>query len=224
VDEEPQGPRLPDGVDDEAYKRIRRLMRVSILSVWRARHEVIAGMDPWEVVDEAWASMAQNHFRSKGPFLPHALVVARNKAVDALRRVEARRGDRSIDASSRSDDEDGESTSLHDELPGSGGADADYFRGLDEVAAIQRLALAEEAIYSSDILTSVERQVFVAVRVDGKSRAAVGRELDPPLTGQRVGQIAAQALIKVQAYVRKHEKLVSADSGEKDGGETGGRG
>jgi DNA-directed RNA polymerase specialized sigma24 family protein len=204
-------------VDDQDYRRIRRLMRVSVLSVWRVRHEVIAGMDPWDVVDEAWASMAQTHFSSKGPFLPHALVVARNKAVDALRRVEARRGDRSLDASSRADDDDGEPTSLHDELPGSRGAEVDYFRGLDEVGAIQRLALAEEAIYTGDILTGVEKQILVAVRVDGKSRAAVGRELDPPLTGQRVGQIAAQALIKVQAYVRRHEHLVSAESSEKGG-------
>jgi DNA-directed RNA polymerase specialized sigma24 family protein len=206
VGEKPQGPDLPAGVDDQAYKQIRRLMRVSVLSVWRAHHGVIAGMDPWDVVDEAWSSMAQNRFKSKGPFLPHALTVARNKAVDALRRVEARRRDRSLDASSRAHDEPGEAAPLHEELPGSPGADVDYFRNLDQVAAIKKLALAEEAIYAGNTLTKVERQVFVAVRVDGKSRAAVGRELDPPLTGQRVGQIAAQAFIKVQTYVRGHEQ------------------
>jgi DNA-directed RNA polymerase specialized sigma24 family protein len=184
-------------------------MRSSVLSVWRARHEVIAGMDPWDVVDEAWASMAEDGFKSKGPFVPHALVVARNKAVDALRRVEARRGDRSIDATARSQDESGEPTTMHDELPGSRGADADYFRGLDRVEAIQRLALAEEAIFRARILTEMEKQVFVAVRVDGKSRAAVGRELDPPLTGQRVGQIVAQAFMKVQSYVREHARAAS---------------
>jgi DNA-directed RNA polymerase specialized sigma24 family protein len=224
VDEEPLGPRLPDGVDDDGYRRIRGLMRASVLSVWRAGHEVIAGMDPWDVVDEAWISMAHNNFKSTGPFLPHALVVAKNKAVDALRRVEARRGDRSIDASSRPGDEGGEPTTFHDELPGSPGADVDYFRGLDQEVASQRLALAEEAIFTGDILTSVERQVFVAVRVDGKSRAAVGRELDPPLTGQRVGQIAAQAFIKVQEYVKKHEQFVPADLSEREGGEARGRG
>jgi DNA-directed RNA polymerase specialized sigma24 family protein len=181
-------------------------MRASVLNVWRARHQVIAGLDPWDVVDEAWSSMAQNNFSSKGPFVPHAVVVARNKAVDAMRRVEARRGDRSIDASTRADDEDGEPTSMLDALPGSRGADVDYFRGLDELAAIQRLALAEDAIYSADVLNRVEREVFVAVRVDGKSRAAVGRELDPPLTGQRVGQIVAQAFVKVQAYVKERER------------------
>ncbi|MDQ4059468.1 MAG: hypothetical protein M3124_10140 [Actinomycetota bacterium] len=209
MDEGPQNPRLPDGVDDKEYRRIRRLMRVSVLSVWRANHEVIAGMDPWDAVDEAWSSMAQNNFESKGPFLPHALTVARNKAVDAVRRADAKRGDRSLDAPQRTDNETAEATTLHDELAGSEGADADYFRGLERVAAVQKLALAEEAIYASDILTKVERQVFVAVRVDGKSRVAVGRELDPPVTGQRVGQIVARAFIKIQEHVKKHEQVSS---------------
>jgi DNA-directed RNA polymerase specialized sigma24 family protein len=215
---------LPDGVDEKEYRRIRRLMRVSVLSVWRANHEVIVGMDPWDVVDEAWGSMAQGQFQSKGPFLPHALIVARNKAVDALRRTEARRGDRSLDAPSRKVIDEGEPTTLHDQLPGSGGADVDYFRGLDQVDAIQKLALAEEAIYTGDILTKVEREVFVAVRVDGKSRAAVGRELDPPITGQRVGQLAAQAFIKIQAYVRENEQIARAELDERQTeGEVDGR-
>ncbi|MGH2557240.1 MAG: hypothetical protein ACRDHO_16245 [Actinomycetota bacterium] len=167
--------------------------------------------------------MAHNDFESRGPFVPHALVVARNKAVDALRRGEARRGDRSLEASSGPDDGDEESSSLRDELPGSRGADVDYFRGLDQAAALQRLALAEEAIYASDVLSRVERQVFVSVRVDGKSRAAVGRELDPPLTGQRVGQITARALIKVQAYVRERERGQPSGLGEGEGGRASGR-
>jgi DNA-directed RNA polymerase specialized sigma24 family protein len=212
-------------VDEKEYRRIRRLMRVSVLSVWRANHEVIVGMDPWDVVDEAWSSMAQGQFQSKGPFLPHALIVARNKAVDALRRTEARRGDRSLDAPSHQVIEDGEPTTLHDHLADSGGADVDYFRGLNQVDAIHKLALAEEAIYTGDILTKMEREVFVAVRVDGKSRAAVGRELDPPITGQRVGQLAAQAFIKIQAYVKENERVGRADlderqtEGEADGGD-----
>jgi DNA-directed RNA polymerase specialized sigma24 family protein len=49
-------------------------------------------MDPWDAVDEAWSSMAHQNFQSKGPFLPHALTVARNKAVDAVRRAEASSG------------------------------------------------------------------------------------------------------------------------------------
>jgi DNA-directed RNA polymerase specialized sigma24 family protein len=193
-------------VDDQEYRRIRGLMRASVLNVWRGRHQVVAGLDPWDVVDEAWGAMAENDFSSKGPFVPHAVVVARNKAVDVMRRVEARRGDRSIDARSREDMEGGGPESLHDTLAGSSGADVDYFRGLDELAAIQRLALAEEAIYTAEVLTHVEREVFTAVRVDGKSRAAVGRQLVPPLTGQRVGQIVAQAVIKVQAYVTEREQ------------------
>jgi DNA-directed RNA polymerase specialized sigma24 family protein len=188
-------------VDDNEYQRIRRLMRVSVLHVWRANHEVVAGMDPWDVVDEAWSSMTQNNFRSKGPFLPHALTVARNKAIDVQRRAEARRGDHSVDAL----------TASH-EPANSHGADVDYFRGLDQVAALQKLALVEEAIYSGDVLTNVERDVFVAVRVNGKSRAAIGRELDPPITGQRVGQIAARAFIKIQAYVERQEDMEPAPS------------
>ena len=43
------------------------------------KDQVVAGLDPWDVVDEAWLSMAQSNFESKGPFLPHALTVARNK-------------------------------------------------------------------------------------------------------------------------------------------------
>ena len=201
------------------------LMRVSVLSVWRANHEVVAGMDPWDIVDEAWTSMAHQYFQSKGPFLPHALIVARNKAVDALRRTEARRGDRSLDAPSHRVIEDGEPATLKNELADSPGADVDYFRGLDQVAAIQKLSLAEEAIYSADILTKVEREVFVAVRVDGKSRAAVGRELDPPITGQRVGQIAAQAFMKIQSYVKANERVAHADldKRESEGGEAHGR-
>jgi DNA-directed RNA polymerase specialized sigma24 family protein len=211
-------------VDEKEYIRIRRLMRVSVLSVWRANHEVIGGMDPWDAVDEAWTSMADAHFRSKGPFLPHALVVARNKAVDVLRRVEARRRDRSLEAPAHRF-ENGGSTSLHEGLTDSPGADVDYFRGLDQVAAIHKLALVEEAIYTSDVLTKVEREIFVAVRVNGKSRAAVGRELDPPITGQRVGQIAAQAFIKIQRYVREHEQVSqqTATNEKRKGGGSDGR-
>jgi DNA-directed RNA polymerase specialized sigma24 family protein len=206
VDRQPLNPQLPDGVDDSEYKRIRRLMRVSVLSVWRASHEVIAGIDPLDVVDEAWSSMAMQNFESKGPFEPFALSVAKNKAIDAVRRAEAKRRVRSLDAPLRTDDETG-AIPLHEEIVDSGGAEAEYFRGLDRLAAIHKLALAEEAIYSGDTLTEVERSVFVAVRVNGKSRAAVGRELDPPVTGQRVGQIVANAFIKIQGFINKHEHL-----------------
>ena len=108
----------------------------------------------------------------------------------------------------------------------SSGADVDYFRHQDQVAALLKLALAEEAIYSDEVLSRVEREVFVAVRVDGKSRAAVGRELDPPLTGQRVGQITAQAFIKIQAYVKRNEDVSGARAGagkSKGGAADGGR-
>jgi DNA-directed RNA polymerase specialized sigma24 family protein len=164
-------------------------MRASVLRTWRANSEVIAGADPWDVVDEAWMAMAEQNFESKSDFLPHALTVARNKAIDHQRRVEARRRDRSIDLAAAQ------------EVSGSVGADVDYFRSREQLEAVTRLALWEEAIFEGGVLTNLQRQVFVAVRIDGKSRAAVGRELDPPLTGQRVGQITAEAFIKLQRYV-----------------------
>ena len=170
-------------------------MRASVLRTWRAGSEVIAGVDPWDVVDEAWASMAERGFETKGDFLPHALAVARNKAIDHQRRAEARRRDRSIDV-----------PALQEGISGSGGADTDYFRSQEHVDAVTRLALWEDAIYAAGVLTDLQRQVFVGVRIDGKSRAAVGRELDPPLTGQRVGQIAAAAFVTLQRYVKQNEE------------------
>lgn len=186
-------PKLPDGIDDDGYRRIRRLMRASVLRTWRANSQVIGGVDPWDVVDEAWTSMAEQSFKSNNDFLPHALAVARNKAIDHLRRAEARRRDRSIDAPAVQ------------EVSGSRGADVDYFRRQEQVDAVARLALWEEAIYEGGVLTDLQRQVFVAVRIAGKSRAAVGRELDPPLTGQRIGQITAEAFITLQRYVKENE-------------------
>lgn len=181
-------------------------MRASVLRTWRARSEVIAGVDPWDVVDEAWISMAEQNFERRGDFLPHALTVARNKAIDHQRRAEARRRDRSIEA-----------PAVQEAVPGSAGADVDYFRSREQVDAVTRLALWEEAIYERNVLTDMQRQVFVGVRIDGKSRAAVGRELDPPLTGQRVGQIAAEAFVKLQRYVNS-----SIDAGSKGGAAGGG--
>ena len=180
-------------------------MRASVLKTWRGNNEVIAGLDPWDIVGEAWISMAQDNFASKGEFVPHALTVARNKAIDAQRRVEARRRDRSLDEP------------LPSEPASSSGADEDYFKSQEQMDAVAKLAVWEEGIYASDTLTDLQRQVFIAVRVDRKSRAAVGRELDPPLTGQRVGQIAAEAFIKLQTYVKNNEDRA------KGGGVRGGR-
>ena len=185
-------------------------MRASVLRTWRADSEVIAGVDPWDVVDEAWTSMADQSFASRGDFLPHALTVARNKAIDHQRRAEARRRDRSIDV-----------PAVQERVAGSAGADADYFRSQEQVAAVTRLALWEEAIFEGGLLTDLQRRVLVAVRIDGKSRAAVGRELDPPLTGQRVGQIAAAAFVELQRYVKQNEETApygSAKGGAASGG------
>lgn len=90
---------------------------------------------------------------------------------------------------------------LADVTAGSPGAEADYFAQTEHVDVIRRLALAEDAIYGA--LSDTERDVFLAVRVSGKSRAAVGRELDPPISGQRVGQIVAAATMKIKTHVEQ---------------------
>lgn len=192
------GPALPDGIDGAEYERIRARMRISVLKVWKS-DQVIAGLDPWSVVDEAWASMAESGFRSAGPFLPFALRVAHNKAVDAIDRAESRRRDRSLDAPLAAET----TATLADVTVGSAGADSEYFDGLEHQRDVERLALADEAIET--VLNPVERMVFRSVVGDGKSRAAVGRELDPPVTGQRVGQIVAAATARIQAYIKEHE-------------------
>ena len=176
-------------------------MRLSALRVWRA-DQVIAGMDPWEVVDEAWTSMAENGFRSAGPFLPFALRVAKNKAIDALNRAEARRRDRSLQEPIRTADDASAPIELGDVAPGAAAAEEEFFSKEEHEQTISQLALAEEAIYGA--LTETEREVFLAVRVNLKSRAAVGRDLDPPVTGQRVGQIVAAATSKIKAYIDEH--------------------
>jgi DNA-directed RNA polymerase specialized sigma24 family protein len=194
---------LPDGVDDQGYERLRRLMRVSVLRVW-AGDRVIAGMDPWSVVDEAWASMASSGFASAGPFEPFALRVAKNKALDAVTRAEARRRDRSLEEPIGRGMEEGGGLVVADTIVGSAGADDEYLSMLEESKDVRRVSLVEEAIFG--VLSDVERDTFNAVVRDGKSRAAVGRDLDPPITGQRVGQIVAAATIKIKAYVEEHEE------------------
>ena len=176
---------------------------MSVLKVWRSDY-VIAGTDPWGVVDEAWSSMAESGFRSAGPFLPFALRVAKNKAIDALSRAEARRRDRSLEEPlSSSDESDG--LVLGDVAAvGSAGAEAEYFSEVAHAESVKKLDLAEQAIDTA--LSNNEREAFLAVVRDGKSRAAVGRDLDPPVTGQRVGQIVAVAVSKIRTYVEEHQE------------------
>lgn len=170
-------------------------MRASVLRVWGGRglDEVLMGTDPLNLVDEAWASMAASGFRCQGPFPAHACVVARNKALDAVRRAEVKTIGPSIDAPSRDDKETAGPAAL---VKGSS------VSAEDEYLAAQKLMLIEDAIYNT--LDARERAVFLGVRVDRKSGAAVGRELNSPISGQRVGQILAEALIKIQAYLGEH--------------------
>ena len=210
--DKPLNPALPDGVDGEEYQRIRGLMRVSVLSVGRGR-----GIDPWDVVDEAWSSMAAQNFERQGPFRPFAIRVARNKAIDALRRAEVKRMGPSLDAPIHEDE--GEEITSKDLLRGSEGADVDYFEHGDEIEKVELLSLVEEAVHVA--LTTTERKVFFEVQFNEKSRAAVGRELTPPVTGQRVGQIMATALVKIRRHLKQQGRLpdeeLEADQGE--GGE-----
>ncbi len=194
--ERPTGPALPNGVDDVAYVDIRDKMRLSVLRIWRS-DRVVAGVDVLSVVDEAWSSMAEDGFRSSGPFLPYALRVAQNKAIDAIKRAEARRHVLSLEEPLGTDNAQG--LVLADTIPGSRGAEADYLDEQEHLETIERLSLAQRAIREQ--LSGRERDVFVSVVINGKSSAAVGRELDPPLTGQRVGQIVASALGKVRDYI-----------------------
>jgi len=165
VDNQPLNPELPDGIDSEEYRRIRGLMRISVLSVGRGR-----GIDPWDVVDEAWSSMAAKNFERQGPFRPFAIRVARNKAIDALRRAEVRRIGPPLDAPLYQ--EDGEEITRKDLLRGSEGADVDYFESHEEIKRVELLALAEEALHQ--VLSETERKVFLEVQFNKKSRAAVG--------------------------------------------------
>lgn len=169
-------------------------MWASVQRVWRGGYEVVAGMDPWSVVDEAWASMAAQQFRCNGPFPVFACRVARNKAIDALKRGEVRRLGPSLDAT-RTDPE-GNEVPVVPMQPSTASAEDEFFEA-------QRLAGITQAIDYS--LTKLEKLVFLAVRVDRKSGAAVGRELNPPLSGQRVGQILAGAVVKIHSSLSELE-------------------
>ncbi len=191
-------------------------MRVSVLSVGRGR-----GIDPWDVVDEAWTSMAAKNFARQGPFRPFAIRVAKNKAIDALRRAEVKRMGPSLDAPLY--EVEGEEVTRKDLLRGSAGADVDYFEYGDETDEVELLALVEEAL--DWVLTATERKVFLEVQFNEKSRAAVGRELTPPVTGQRVGQIIVAALIKIRMHLKDHGRLTdeASDAEPSKGGEADGR-
>ena len=202
-------PDLPAGLDRTEYERLRRLMWASVQRVWRGEREVVAGMDPWSVVDEAWASMAAQQFRCSGPFPIFACRVARNKAIDALKRAEVRRMGPSLDATRT--DAEGNEAPLVPVAASSPSAEAEFFDA-------QRLVGITQAIDYS--LTKLEKTIFLAVRIDRKSGAAVGRELNPPLTGQRVGQILAGAVVKIHNSLRELDlvppQLTVAEKG-KDG-------
>ncbi|MGQ0680376.1 MAG: hypothetical protein ACT4OM_12105 [Actinomycetota bacterium] len=128
--------------------------------------------------------------------------MAKNKAIDALKRAEVRHTGPSLDAT-RTDHEGNWMPVITPEAI-SVSAEFEYLES-------QRLVGITEAIQNS--LTRIERIVFFGVRVDRRSGAAVGRELNPPLTGQRVGQILARATVKIHAYIQLHELVDAQELG-----------
>lgn len=176
-------------------------MWASVQRVWRSDYEVVAGVDPWSVVDEAWSSMAAQNFKCSGPFPQFACRVARNKAIDALKRAEVRRTGPPLDATRQ--DNEGNEMPMVNLAASTVSAETEY---LDA----ERLVSITDAIHYS--LNQVERIVFFSVRVDRKSGAAVGRELDPPLSGQRVGQILAGAVMKIHEYIAAKDLLGAAET------------
>lgn len=209
---QPAEPGLPEGIDGPQYERLRALMRMAVLLVWRGANVVVAGTDPLDVVDEAWSSMAAKDFKCKGPFVPFALRVAKNKAIDALKRAEVKRIHVSLDAPLASDESDGTESTLHEVVGGGESAEDEYLEEEDEAAQeiekLRQLTLAEDAIFTA--LSEEERSILLAVHRDGRSRAAVGRERIPPVSGQWVGRIIATAIIKVRDHIKEQEQ----DGGE----------
>lgn len=177
-------------------------MRGSVALRWRGRDEVVAGLDPWEVVDEAWASMAARGFSHEGPFVAHACTVARNKAIDAMKRAEVRRLGPSLDV--------GEPHAL----PAVDSAEDAYLEAVEDVESAGLVVLIEDAMRHA--LDEPERRAFVAVRMHGKSCAAVGRESDPPVSGQWIGQLLARAMIKIHRYVTEHHSSALLTGDETD--------
>lgn len=216
---EQQPGELPEGLDEEGYQRLRDRMRISVLGVWKGHRQVMASVDPWDVVDEAWSSMVASNFKRKGPFLPYALRVAKNKAVDALRRAETKARGPSLDEPIGGGDDD--KSTGRDLLRGSSGADDDYFRDREHARAVLKLSLIEDAVYEEGVLTETERKVFVGRHFHDKSGAAIGRELDPRISGQAVGQILAKALVKINRYLKDRQALLDEvlEVDEPEGGE-----
>lgn len=119
-----------------------------------------------------------------------AVRIARNKAVDAIRRATSGRRSSSADSGDARDREidvvplstgDGGQHPI-DALP------ADVDAAAEFVASRQQLILLRLA---RELLNDRDRQIFFEVHHLGRSRAEVGRALG--LTGQRVGQIYVQA-------------------------------
>ena len=164
---------------------------------------MLGGVDPWDVVDEAWSAMAATHFACEGP-APYAVRVAKNVAIDALRRAEIRRPRISLDAPFKSKRSFQDGLNPHDVVAAAtDSAEDEYFSLGDEAFAAARVSLAKEALFT--ILSDDERKLFLAVRVHQRSGVAVGRQHIPPITGQRVGQIISKVTVKLRAYVTSRQ-------------------
>jgi RNA polymerase sigma factor (sigma-70 family) len=118
-----------------------------------------------------------------------AVGIARNKAIDAIRRATIGRKTSSADSEGPRDREinvvplstGGGGQDPIDLLPADADAEAEF------IASRQQLILLRLA---RELLSDRERQIFFEIHHLGTSRAEVGRNLG--LTGQRVGQIYRQ--------------------------------
>ena len=186
-----------EAILDVMYIQIQKVTHPFRAAVGRgdagARHEraLIGGESPDDVLQTATLALL-SHPPSQLTTTWEALAVriARNKAIDAIRRATSgrtrfsgdseRTRDREIDVVPLSTAGGGQDPI--DALPADIDAEAEF------IASRQQLILLRLA---RELLSDRERQIFFEIHHLGISRAEVGRDLG--LTGQRVGQIYRQA-------------------------------
>jgi RNA polymerase sigma factor (sigma-70 family) len=194
----PDHPLLQDRVRLEAildvmYIQIQKVTHPFRAAVGRgdaeARHEhaLIGGESPDDVLQTAaLALLSYPPSQLTTTWQALAVGIARNKAIDAIRRATSGRKTSSADSEGARDREinvvplstGGGQPDPIDSLPADIDAEAEF------IASRQQLILLRLA---RELLSDRERRIFFEIHHLGISRAEVGRSLG--LTGQRVGQI-----------------------------------
>lgn len=192
-----------EAILDVMYIQIQKVMHPFRATVGRgdagARHEhtLAGGESPDDVLQTA--TLALLSYPPSGlttTWEALAVGIARNKAVDAIRRATRGRRTSSVDSEGAHDREinvvplsnaDGGHDPL-DAVPADADTTAEF------IASRQQLILLRLA---RTLLSDRDRQIFFEIHHFGRSRAEVGRTLG--LTGQRVGQIYGQAARKLLA-------------------------